>query len=323
MLKNLIKISPIIVITLIAAFFLFGKNSNGSSETVKVRVGEAVKVVYATGVVEPVSWAKLGVSKNGRIMKIMHDEGDAVKEGDVIAMIDNHVEEAKLLEAQARVDFLRKDISRKKELLSKGVINQRQFDDTDRDLQESEARVASIAREMEDLKIISPVEGVVIRRDVELGETVQAGEDIFWVGKLIPLRLTAEVDEEDIGELEIGQKAVIKADAFPGKVFEGTVSEITPKGDPVNKVFRIRIALPDDSPLLISMTVEVNIITREEKSALLIPAKSEINGKVWKKDGLGFKEVPVKIGIKGENESQVIEGLSEGDEILSSPPDKK
>jgi multidrug efflux pump subunit AcrA (membrane-fusion protein) len=148
---------------------------------------------------------------------------------------------------------------------------------------------------------------------------VQAGTPVMWVGQLKPLRITAEVDEEDIGAVRVGQEALIKADAFPGQIFTGKVSEVTPKGDPVNKVFRTRLSLPDEAPLLIGMTAEVNIITQRVPDALLIPSSAELGGKVWRRDG----PAEVTIGIRSENEVQVLKGLGEGDEVLRTPPAPK
>ena len=80
--------------------------------------------------------------------------------------------------------------------------------------------------------------------------------------------VTAEVDEEDIARCRPGQQAVIKADAFPGRVLKGQVNEITPLGDPLNKSYRVRVALPDDTPLHLGMTTELNIIVSEQPNAL-------------------------------------------------------
>ena len=113
------------------------------------------------------------------------------------------------------------------------------------------------------MTIISPIDGMVLRREIEPGEFVKQGDTAFWVGQPKPLRITAEVDEEDIPLVKLKQRALIKSDAFPEQVSEGLISDITPKGDPLNKNFRVRISLPENSPLYVGMTVEVNIIINE------------------------------------------------------------
>ncbi len=168
--------------------------------------------------------------------------------------------------------------------------------------------------------MVSPVSGTVLRQDGEPGEVMQPGQIMFWVGEPKPLRVTAEIDEEDIVRLSLNQKALLKADAFPGQALVSSVAEITPKGDPVNKTYRVRLALPDDSRLLIGMTVEVNVIVRETPDALLVPALALDGAHVWViKDGQAEKRA-VKIGVKGAREGEILEGVAEGEMVILSPP---
>ena len=94
---------------------------------------------------------------------------------------------------------------------------------------------------------------------------VDTTDTVFWIGDPKPLRITADVDEEDVPRVEPGQKVLLRADAFPDRVLEGGLTSITPKGDPVQKTYRVRIELPDDAPLLIGMTVEANVVVREDR----------------------------------------------------------
>src|SRR5690606_24661917 len=124
------------------------------------------------------------------------------------------------------------------------------------------------------MKLIAPEAGRIIRRDGESGQLIPANQPVFWLSCCAPLRVSAEVDEEDIARVQPGQKVLIRADAFPGKTYEGKVQSITPKGDPVTRTYRVRIALVEETPLLIGMTAETNIILRENEHALLIPASA-------------------------------------------------
>ncbi len=163
----------------------------------------------------------------------------------------------------------------------------------------------------------------MLRRDGEIGETVGPERALFWVGKPRPLRAEAEVDEEDIPRIAIGQKVLIKADAFPGRALGATVAEITPKGDPVTKSYRVRLALPEDTPLLIGMTVEANIVVRETDAAVLIPvtALGGAGDIVWQvRDGRAH-ELPVRLGAKGAATVEVRDGLKAGDAVINAPPE--
>ncbi len=127
--------------------------------------------------------------------------------------------------------------------------------------------------------------GVVLRRDGEIGEIAEAGQILFRVGIPKPLQVVAEVNEEDIPRVKIGQVVLFRTDAFPNQRLEGTVREITPMGDVAAKTFRIKVALPDDTPLKPGMSVEANIITREKPNALLIPADAVQGDAVFVVDG--------------------------------------
>jgi RND family efflux transporter MFP subunit len=166
---------------------------------------------------------------------------------------------------------------------------------------------------------VAPTDGVIIRRDGEIGQLMQPGNTIFWMLCCDSLRITAEIDEEDIASVKPGQKVVIRADAFPNRVFEGSVSEITPKGDPVARSFRVRIRLPADAPLKIGMTTDNNIILTERTDALLVPASAVVDGKVWLvQDGVLTRR-GVTQGVSGDRMVEVKAGLN-GDEFVVTRP---
>ncbi len=312
----------LLIIAALAAGIYFYSRPRLSADTVEATRGQAVRAVYATGVVEPVEWAMLSADKTRRVTAILKDEGAVVQAGDPLVQLDDSVEESQESDARARVKFAGDDLARKRKLLAGGATFKRSVEEAEREHAQAEATLEAAQRERARLLLKAPMAGMVLRREVEPGETIQAGEAAMWVGKPVPLRITAEVDEEDIGIVKLGQQALIKADAFPGQALEGKITEITPKGDPVNKVFRARVGLADNTPLKIGMTTEVNIITEVVENALLIPVASESAGQVWK-PGRKPEPVPVKIGIRGENQLQVLEGLSEGDIILRAPPEGK
>jgi len=130
----------------------------------------------------------------------------------------------------------------------------------------------------------------------------------------------AEVDEEDIPLVRRGQATLIKADAFPGQALNGTVEQITPKGDPVNKTYRVRIALPDDTPLLVGMTTEVNIVVIEHKDALLVPATAVRAGQVWVVEAGRAQPKAVRVGIVGDRMTEIVDGLADGARVVAAPP---
>ena len=163
-------------------------------------------------------------------------------------------------------------------LLRRGVAAQSELDRAESEERATAALVEVAQRRLEDYLIRSPIDGKVLRRDGEPGEVRDTADAVFWIGEPLPLRVTAEVDEEDIPRVQPGQRALLKADAFPDRALEGKVGQITPKGDPVQKTYRVRIALPDDTPLMIGMTIEANIIIAE-RPAVLVPARALRGGR--------------------------------------------
>jgi RND family efflux transporter MFP subunit len=161
------------------------------------------------------------------------------------------------------------------------------------------------------------MDGVVLRRDGEIGEIAEAGQILYRVGVLKPLQVVAEVNEEDIPRVKIGQTALFRTDAFPDQRLEGKVSEITPMGDVAAKTFRVKMALPDDTPLKPGMSVEANIVTREKPNALLIPADALQGNAVFVLDGATARKREVKIGIRGTREVEVLSGVAEGERVAS------
>lgn len=290
-------------------------------ETVAVEKGLAIQGVYATGEVEPVYWSKISATLPGRISEVMVREDQSVRKGEVLARLEDRVERAQLEELNAQLQFLEKETERQRKLQAQAFASRQKFERAQSAHQVVLAEIKSQKQLLERMTISSPMDGVVLRRDIEPGEYVKSGELIMWVGLTRPLRITADVDEEDIPFVRKGQKVLIKADAFGQEVFEGTVNKITPKGDPVSKNFRVRIALPDDTRLLIGMTAEINIVIQKQKNALLIPKSSVFNNSVWIVRNRSISKHPVKIGIEGEEKLQILEGVSLGDQVLRYPQD--
>jgi multidrug efflux pump subunit AcrA (membrane-fusion protein) len=103
-------------------------------------------------------------------------------------------------------------------------------------------------------------------------------------------------------------------------VLEGRVAEITPKGDPINKSYRVRVSLPEDTPLKVGMTTETNIIVREEANALLVPAAAVSGGKLWVAENGRAKRLPVKAGTIGEKKAEILSGLKGDESVIANPP---
>ncbi|MGZ9097218.1 MAG: efflux RND transporter periplasmic adaptor subunit [Micavibrio sp.] len=278
--------------------------------------GPAVQAVYATGTVEPVVMLPLGPRSTGRLAALLADEGDDVAAGQILARLEDENLQKSLEEATARAELADKEYARRTDLLQRGVVSKTNADQALAERDSSRAAVERIQAELDYLKLISPEAGTIIRRDGEIGEIIPAGQPVFWLSCCAGLRIETEVDEEDIALVAPGQKVVISADAFPKDIFYGQVDSITPKGDPVSRSYRVRIGLEPETGLMIGMTAETNIVIREEKDALLVPATAVAEGKVLAiRDG---KVTPVEIetGARGPEAVEVRKGLSKNDLVV-------
>jgi len=289
-------------------------------ETEAVVRGPAVEAVYATGTVEPVVWARIGPAVKGRLVWLGPQEGERVAKGEVLARIDDTVARAQVQEAEARAAFLREEAGRLKALAARDIVARSALERAESEARAAEAIVEAARRRLDDYLLRSPIAGVVLRRDGEIGEVVDTATTVFWVGEARPLRVTAEVDEEDIPRVSPGLRALLKADAFPGRTLEGTVADITPKGDPRLKVYRVRIALPDTTPLMVGMTVEASIILQADPHALLVPTSAIRDGTLFVVEGATVRRVAVELGVRGAMRTAVKAGVEEGQRVVRDPP---
>ncbi|RUT85448.1 HlyD family efflux transporter periplasmic adaptor subunit, partial [Mesorhizobium sp. USDA-HM6] len=143
---------------------------------------------------------------------------------------------------------------------------------------------------------------------------------LAWVGEPKPLLVVADVNEEDIPRIEVGQRALLRSDAFPGQDLEATVDSITPKGDPVTKTYRVRFRLPDDTPLRIGMSTDVNVVTRVAKNALIVPSAALQGNGIFVVDGDKARRREIRAGIRGVKGIEVLSGIDEKARVISPYP---
>jgi RND family efflux transporter MFP subunit len=247
-----------------------------------------------------------------------------VKAGEVLARLDDDEERAGLNELEARLQRYREDAARLKGLVERNITARTTYDEKLTQVREYEARVTAQKERIDLLQLKAPMDGVVLRRDGEIGEIAGTGasDTLLWVGQPRPLRVVAEVNEEDIIKTRLGMNVLLRHEGLAGAPLPATLSEITPKGDPSTKTFRVYFALPDDTPLRIGMSVEANIIVREVKGALLVPVEAVADGHVLEiRDGRAYR-VAVKTGIRGARSIELLVGPGP-DQSIASPIDTK
>jgi membrane fusion protein (multidrug efflux system) len=284
----------------------------------RVARGSAAEIVYATGSVEPETWSRSTPLVRGRIVERCRCEGKTVKRGDLLARLDDKEAVATLNDLRALEEFQHREFERQAQLLARGVATSQAYQRAESDLARIRAQIAAQSQRLEYYKIVSPMDGTVLKEDGEVGDMVEPGTILYRIGLEKPLWVVAEVNEEDIPRVQVGQKALLRTDAFANQVLPGLVRQITPAGDPIAKTFRVRIGLPDDTPLRVGMSVEANIVSREKPDVILVPANAVVNNSLFTVEDGHARLRKVEIGVRGTGFVEIVNGLVEG-ALVASP----
>jgi RND family efflux transporter MFP subunit len=318
---NQSRIIAVLVLAVAAAAAVYWNFGRPIAVTaVRVERGNAGEIVYATGAVEPVHWSKVTPLIKGRIVERCRCEGKEVKAGEVLARLDDKEAQATLNELKAREVFARREVERQSELIARNVTTVQAHERALTEMRSIQALITAQTERLQNYKLVAPMDGVVLREDGEVGEIVDSLNVLYRIGLPRPLQVVAEVNEEDIPRVWNGMKVLMRTEAFSAQPLLGTVSEVTPAGDPISKTYRVKVALPDETPLRVGMSVEANIVTREKGDVLLVPPVAVVGGDVFVVDGSRAYRRKVEVGLRGTRATEIVSGLKEGEIVLAPVP---
>lgn len=318
---------------------------------------DIVNSVTATGTIEPVTSVDVGTQVSGVISKLYVDYNSVVKAGEVIAELDrtNLMSElssaqASLKSAQSELDYQKTNYERYKALYDKGLISANDFEQARLSYvqaqQKTQQQKESVKKAQTNLgyaTITSPIDGVVLSKEVEEGQTVASSfstPTLFKIARdLTDMRVIADVDEADIGDVKEGQRVTFTVDAFPDDTFEGQVTQVRQEATTESNVvtYEVVISAPnDDLKLKPGLTANVVIFTMEAKDVLAVPSKAlrftpreamlnsdetitdtDAKEKVWVKEGSNLKAVAVETGMTNGTLTQITNGLKPGTHVLT------
>jgi RND family efflux transporter MFP subunit len=281
---------------------------------IRAPVSEAI---YGTGTVEPERWAKVVPLQRRRLVELCRCEGQAVKAGQVLGRQDDAEERSALRQLEINNEQLERDLNRALRDRDKNEAAKTEYEQRSTQFEDSKSRINAQKVRLDALVLRAPLDGMVLRRDGEVGEIVGPTDVLFWVGPPAPMQVVAEINEEEITRIAVGQKAFLRSEAFSTQALRATVSQITPKGDPTRKTFRVYLLLPRDTPLRIGMTVEVNIIHREKTAAIVVPSEAVSGNAVQLVSNGKIQRVPVTVGIRGSRNVEIIGNVSKDTTVLS------
>lgn len=309
------------ILSFLIFFFYIQKSS---LEAIHPEIGVAIQAAYATGVVEPQIMMPIASKVGGILEKLYVDEGTEIKKGQVLATLQAKDLVHTITQAKARESFAQHELSRMSQLSQSNNVSKEQLEQFKTEYEVAQATREALEAQLEDATLIALTDGLIIKRDGEIGQLIPANQPVFWVSDNSDLRITATVDEEDIPLIQVNQKVLIRADAFEDQVFQGKVSSITPKGDSTQRTYRVRIDILGKTPLMIGMTTESNIIIHESTDALLIP-KTALNGhqvQTIENDVLKIKTV--QIGAQTFDKVEILKGLTRDSWVVKNfNPDLK
>lgn len=326
--------------------------------TEEVRRMDITTSVTATGTIEPVTKVEVGTQVSGIVSHLYVDYNSTVKAGQVIAELDrtnliSELESARAMQKSAQSDlaYQKLNYERYKTLYEKGLVSTNDYDKAK--LSYEQAKEAMVQR-VENTKkaetnlgyatITSPIDGIVISKEVEQGQTVASSFNtptLFTIAQdLTQMRVVANVDEADIGEVKEGQRVTFTVDAFPDDVFEGKVSQVRLEATTTSNVvtYEVVITAPnDDLKLKPGLTANVTIFTLELKDAMAVPSKAlrfkpseamlnegetivdnpNQGPKVWVKEGPELKAYSVETGTTNGMLTEVKSGLNEGMTVIT------
>ena len=366
--KKIILIAVAVVVVAGAGIWFFAGSPakhKVTYATVTVSKGDISNSVTATGTIEPVTEVEVGTQVSGIIDKIYVDYNSTVTKGQLIAEMDRATLQSELASQQATYDgakaeyeYQKKNYERSKGLHEKSLISDTDFEQALYNYQKakssydsSKASLAKAERNLSYATITSPIDGVVISRDVEAGQTVASGFEtptLFTIAAdLTQMQVVADVDEADIGGVEEGQRASFTVDAYPNDTFDGVVTQIrlgdasstgsTSSSSSTVVTYEVVISAHNpDQKLKPRLTANVTIYILDKKDVLSVPNKAlrfvpekpligandivkdcEGEHKLWTREGMTFTAHPVEVGISNGISTEIISGIAEGTKVVS------
>lgn len=300
------------------AYFFMTKNDK-TIYAITPLVGPAVQAVFATGTVEPTVMIPIAPRTGARLVQLLADEGAEVKKGDILGQLEDTDVQKSIDQLNANLDLAQKEFDRKDKLRKSGAVSKQAIDSAKGALDAATAALEQAKAQQDYLRLVAPEDGRIIKRDGEAGQFIPSGQAVFWMECCAPLRITADVDEEDVPLVKIGQDVIITADAFPDETYNGKIVSITPKGDPISRSYRVRISLDADTPFMTGMTAEANIIIRKDENAILLPSSTVKSGKIWTLADGKIQVKKVKSGAQAKGTVEILEGIDKDDLVLESP----
>ena len=349
----------VVVILAIVAWLLSGgkEKEEINFKQEKVATHTLQNSITATGTIEAVTSVTVGTQVSGIVNKLYVDYNSVVKKGQVIAELDKtnltselNTAKANLASAESNLSYQSANMKRYQTLYKKGLVSADDYENALLTYRQSKEQVATAKESVQKAQtnlgyatITSPIDGTVISKSVEEGQTVAASfntPELFTIAKdLTNMQVVADVDEADIGEVAVGNRVAFTVDAYPDDTFEGVVKQVRLEATTTNNVvtYEVVISAPNaDLKLKPGLTANVTIFTKEQPNVLSVPNKAlrftptketvgkdmkivdcKGKNKVWTLNDKTLTAHPVNIGQSDATHTQIISGIKAGQSIVT------
>lgn len=360
-LKVVVILAICIILTML--FVFVGKKKSIKYQTAIVEKGTVMEKVEATGTIKPVQTVEIGAQVSGMIKEVYVDYNSHVKKGQLLAQIDTSLFQAQVDQAQAtlavkqanykkyrnQTAYKKATYARYQKLYNQGYVSKDSLESaktdynvnlaetasTRADIQQASATLRNNLANLRYCRIVSPVDGVVISKNVEVGQTVASSfqtPTLFEVAQdLTKMRIEASVSEADIGKVKQGQEVDYTLDGYPDKIFKGVVSQVRLASTTTNNVVTYTVVVDVNNPdgiLIPGMTANIEIITNKKENILTVPHAAlkfvpQNHKEKYEEQGVWVlrKRKPVRVSIEtGISDDFVTEvsssELQEGDVVI-------
>ena len=364
--KNIIIIGAVTLVVIIVAALFFLKSSPKDGlklETATIKVGKLSTSVTATGTIEPITSVTVGTQVSGKVAKIYVDYNSVVKKGQVLAEIDRttleteyKTQELGVKSAKVQYDYQKKNYERQRQLHDQKLISETDYETAKYNYETAESAYQQNISNLQKAKtnldyatIYSPIDGVVLSRAVEEGQTVAASfstPTLFTIARdLTKMQVVANVDEADIGNVSNGQRVTFTVDAYPNDVFDGTVTQVRLNPTTTSNVVTYQVIVNAPNPKLKlkpGLTANITIYTMEKENVKTLANKAlnfkpdtfslakagytiedkagrtdETKKAVWVKKGKNLEKINITVGETDGINTEIISGLTPDEEVVT------
>jgi len=333
-------IGLLVVAIIVAGFWAYGELGVPKVEVASPERREAIRAVYATGMVKAERIAHIRPEIGGTVLQLPVRQGEEIREGMPVMEIEEEEQNNAVAEQAARVreasvvlEEARLNYEREQQLLEQGATTRQAVDDARASFDRAEAALRTVKAALATRKslsgrgkIISPLTGIVTRVNVTQGDAVPANMEAVTILDPSSFKVYADVDELDIAGIRPGQEAVIAFDAMPDRRFKARVERIIPQADEVTKTVPVILNMLESVPNLSDgLTATINVVQERRPNALTIPAEAVADERSGQAtvflvtDHNKLEKRQVKLGVRGEDFVEIVEGLREDERVALNP----